>query len=63
MNHLLLAMGPHTLDFYFACYFDNNGGDMGLPALESSSSSESLATFRAQIARDNEAEIYLDWPV
>lgn len=31
---------------------------MNLPALESSSSSESLATFRAQIAAENEAEIY-----
>ncbi|KAI3679247.1 hypothetical protein L2E82_51542 [Cichorium intybus] len=32
--------------------------ESSLPALESSSSSESLATFRAEIAADNEAEIY-----
>ena len=36
----------------------NSAGETSLPALESSSSSESLATFRALIAGDNEAEIY-----
>lgn len=36
----------------------NSGGETSLPALESSSSSESLATFRAVIAAENEAEIY-----
>lgn len=35
-----------------------SGNESSLPALESSSSSESLATFRAEIAADNEAEIY-----
>ncbi|KAF5201720.1 Cytochrome c-type biogenesis protein CcmF, mitochondrion, partial [Thalictrum thalictroides] len=49
---LLMAMGP--LDVDWISYFDNNGG----VALESSSSSESLETFRAQIAGENEAEIY-----
>lgn len=33
----------------------NSGGETSLPALESSSSSESLATFRAVIAAENEA--------
>ena len=36
----------------------NSGGETSLPALESSSSSESLATFRAVIAAENEADIY-----
>lgn len=35
-----------------------SGNATSLPALESSSSSESLATFRAEIAAENEAEIY-----
>lgn len=36
----------------------NSGGERSVPALESSSSSESLATFRGVIAAGNEAEIY-----
>lgn len=36
----------------------NSGGETSIPALESSSSSESLATFRGVIAAENEAEIY-----
>ncbi|KAL3534674.1 hypothetical protein ACH5RR_003135 [Cinchona calisaya] len=36
----------------------NSSGETSLPALESSSSSESLATFRNVIAAENEAEIY-----
>lgn len=35
-----------------------SGNPTSLPALESSSSSESWATFRAEIAAENEAEIY-----
>ena len=53
-----MVLGHYPLDFDFICYFDNNEDAINLPALESSSSSESLATFRAQIARENEAEIY-----
>ncbi|CAH1412593.1 unnamed protein product [Lactuca virosa] len=35
-----------------------SGNESSLPALESSSSSESLATFRAKITANNEAESY-----
>lgn len=55
---LLLAIGHHPLYFYFVCYFDNGADGINLPALESSSSSESLATFRAHIAADYEADIF-----
>lgn len=42
-------MEAHPLDFgWWICSFDNGAGSSNLPALESSSSSESLATFRAQ---------------
>nr|YP_010127597.1 hypothetical protein KQ602_mgp03 [Bougainvillea spectabilis]QPP04921.1 hypothetical protein [Bougainvillea spectabilis] len=37
----------------------SSGADGGLPALESSSSSESLTTYRTVIAAENEAEIYV----
>lgn len=53
-----MAIGHQPLDFDLVCYFDNGADSFNLPALESSSSSESLATFRAQIAAENEAEIY-----
>lgn len=50
--------GSQPLDFEWICCFDNGADSSNLPALESSSSSESLATFRNVIAAENEAEIY-----
>ena len=58
-SDFLLAMGSHPLDFgWWICSFDNGADSSNLPALESSSSSESLATYRNVIAAENEAEIY-----
>jgi hypothetical protein len=54
----LLAIGHHPLAFDFVFYFDNGADGIYVPALESSSSSESLTTFRGVIAAENEAEIY-----
>lgn len=62
---LVFAIGQHPMDMDFSLisFFDN--GSDGLPAMESSSESpslpsseESLATYRAQIAAANEADIY-----
>lgn len=54
----LTCGGSQPLDFEWICCFDNGADSSNLPALESSSSSESLATFRNVIAAENEAEIY-----
>ncbi|KAL5077878.1 hypothetical protein RYX36_016862 [Vicia faba] len=50
--------GSQPLDFEWIYCFDNGADSSNLPALESSSSYESLATFRNVIAAENEAEIY-----
>lgn len=55
---LLVAMGSQPLDFEWICSFDNGADSSNLPALESSSSSDSLSTYRNVIAAENEAEIY-----
>lgn len=54
----LTCGGSQPLEFECIYWFDNGADSSNLSALESSSSYESLATFRNLIALENEAEIY-----
>ena len=51
----VVTIGSNPLYFEWICYFDN---DADLPALESESSSVSLATYRNQIAAESEDYLY-----
>lgn len=54
----MLAGMPSAFIWQVSSGSIESGNATGLPALESSSSSESLATFRAEIAAENEADIF-----
>jgi len=58
LDFLVATIGSQPLDFEWICYFDNGAESSNLPALESESSSASLATYRNEIAAESEADIY-----
>ncbi|KAL3646540.1 hypothetical protein CASFOL_009507 [Castilleja foliolosa] len=66
LTTFVVSLLPNSLWFHLisagtittAFMMDPSGAGGDVPALESSSSSESLGAFRAQIAGENEAEIY-----